>query len=48
VTATLGRPAGRGTAVATVLHLEAVSRVHGKGAGRVHALRDVDLSVRAG
>jgi putative ABC transport system ATP-binding protein len=31
-----------------VLRLEGVSRVHGHGAAEVHALRDVDLSVRPG
>ncbi|WP_235502844.1 MULTISPECIES: ABC transporter ATP-binding protein [unclassified Kitasatospora] len=31
-----------------VLHLRGVSRVHGHGATRVHALRGVDLTVRPG
>ncbi|MFJ1702071.1 ABC transporter ATP-binding protein [Kitasatospora sp. NPDC088346] len=31
-----------------VLHLRNVSRVHGRGAAEVHALRGVDLTVRAG
>ncbi|MEV4616121.1 ABC transporter ATP-binding protein [Kitasatospora sp. NPDC049258] len=31
-----------------VLQLQAVSRVHGRGAAEVHALRGIDLQVRAG
>ncbi|WP_035845554.1 ABC transporter ATP-binding protein [Kitasatospora azatica] len=31
-----------------VLHLEQVTRIHGQGAAEVHALRGVDLEVRAG
>ncbi|MEU9132903.1 ABC transporter ATP-binding protein [Kitasatospora sp. NPDC048540] len=31
-----------------VLHLQEVSRVHGRGAARVHALSGVDLAVRPG
>ncbi|MDH6575550.1 ABC transporter ATP-binding protein [Kitasatospora sp. MAP5-34] len=31
-----------------VLHLEGVTRVHGRGAAEVHALRDVDLKVYPG
>ncbi|MFJ9949425.1 ABC transporter ATP-binding protein [Kitasatospora sp. NPDC091207] len=31
-----------------VLHLDNVTRVHGRGAAEVHALRGVDLKVRAG
>ena len=32
----------------TTLELRGVSKVYGEGAGEVHALRDVDLSVDAG
>jgi putative ABC transport system ATP-binding protein len=40
-------PSGAG-ASQPVLHLEAVTRVHGQGASEVHALRGVDLLVHPG
>jgi putative ABC transport system ATP-binding protein len=44
----LNRRAGRTAAVAGVLELRAVSKVHGTGAAEVHALRGVSLSVSSG
>jgi putative ABC transport system ATP-binding protein len=42
-----GQETGKGTAMA-VLEMRSVSKTYGTGAAEVHALLDVDLSVRAG
>ncbi len=48
MTATLDQPTQRRPQTGAVLELRAVTRVHGRGASEVHALREVSLVVRPG